>query len=224
MEYHHALPYREHVITDKCTNSTALSRFCKFSDLHEFDFRKRPEFLRWEYLYFTTSPDFLIIKDDGLLFMGLFMLNLRSSGDFNGFEISHVLNKRVGVALSDGAHVGSSFHHEVSIWAPGGTPRVLDIPEINALISSVSSCQDGMVNILSTFSTVGNWVNTSSIVLETSNNLEWNGNGTSVVESFCQFLLISLSNVIASVSAIAGNNFFSMNARVSFSNIRISCV
>lgn len=46
MEYQHAGNYRENKVTEKCTSTSAVSRFFKFQDLHEFDFRKRPEFFR----------------------------------------------------------------------------------------------------------------------------------------------------------------------------------
>jgi len=42
MEYHHAGNYRDARVTEKCTKSSAMSRFFKFEDLHEFDFRKKP--------------------------------------------------------------------------------------------------------------------------------------------------------------------------------------
>lgn len=46
VEYHHAKPYREIPVANKCTEVTANSRFIKFKQLHDYDFRKRPEFLR----------------------------------------------------------------------------------------------------------------------------------------------------------------------------------
>ena len=42
IEYHHAKPYRDVPVAKKSTESTALSRYVKFADLHDYDFRKRP--------------------------------------------------------------------------------------------------------------------------------------------------------------------------------------
>lgn len=46
MEYQHAGKYRDVAVTEKCTRSQVQSRLKTFGEVHEFDFRKRPGFLR----------------------------------------------------------------------------------------------------------------------------------------------------------------------------------
>lgn len=137
------------------------------------------------------------------------------------FKISIPVNKRIGVALSNCTHINSSLHLEISLNTPCCTPRVLDIPELNSLFISISSCQYCVVNILSGLSTVSNSVNTSCIVFESSYNLEWDGNGSCIIESFSEFIFISLRDVIASMSAISNWDIWSMNAWICFGYIWI---
>jgi hypothetical protein len=43
LEYKHAKPYRNVTLTEKCNNVPAARRQVGFSELHEFDFRHRPQ-------------------------------------------------------------------------------------------------------------------------------------------------------------------------------------
>ena len=140
----------------------------------------------------------------------------------SGLEVSHVVNERVWVALADSAHVVSSFHLEVAIDSPRSSPRVLDVPETCSLFNSVTSGEDGVVDIHGSSSTVVDCVDTSGIVLESSDNLEWNWDGASVVKSLSKFSLITLGDVVAAVPDIGDGDFRSVNTRKGQSLIRIS--
>lgn len=140
------------------------------------------------------------------------------------FEVSHSVNERIWVALSDSAHVSTSLDLEVSTDSPWCSPRVLDIPELHSFFLSETCGQNCVVNILSSLSTVVNWVDTSCIVLESSDNLEGHRDGSSIIESFSEFVFVTLSNIIAAVSAISNWNFGSVDTWVGNSLVGISKV
>lgn len=60
---------------------------------------------------------------------------------------------RVGLRADNGSsnlgvdttHADTSFHTEIALFTPGGTPTVLDIPEGDIIINTVTGHEDGMV-------------------------------------------------------------------------------
>lgn len=69
-----------------------------------------------------------------------------------------------------------------------------------------------MIHISGRSATVLNAVDSILVVLETVNNLEGDGDRTSIVKSLGELLLITLGNVEASKSGISDADFFSMVA------------
>lgn len=79
-----------------------------------------------------------------------------------------------------------------------------------------------MIDILSSFSTVCNTVNSSCIIFKSSNDLEWNWDWSLIPKFFSQLLFISLSDVVTSESYITNCNMFSENTWSIFSCVWIS--
>lgn len=116
------------------------------------------------------------------------------------------INQRIGVALSNCAHVLSTNYLEVSSISPSCSPRVLNIPEGSIALNSITSSQNSVVYILGSGSTVINSVDSAHVILEAVNDLEGNSNGASAVKSLCELDFISLSDVVASMSYISNRN------------------
>ncbi len=154
----------------------------------------------------TILFKFLIKKKLKYKKNGLAIIILITKSSFN--TIGSV-DQRVWVALGNSTHVGSSFDFEEAWYPPIDSPRVLDVPEALSIIGSVSSGQNCVVNVLGCLSTVFNSVNTSVVVFESCNNLEWNCNGSFSVKLFSHLLFITLGNVVASESDITNGNVLS---------------
>lgn len=132
------------------------------------------------------------------------------------------VNKRIWVALGNSTHVVSSFNFEISSNSPWSSPRVLDIPESFTTIVSVSCSQNCVINIVSCLTAVVNAVNTSVVVLESSNNLEWNCNWSLFVKFLSEFFFVTLGDVIASESDVTNGNMFSEDTSSILGSVRIS--
>lgn len=135
-----------------------------------------------------------------------------------------LVNQGVGVALGDSAHVSSSLHLEETLIAPSRTPRVFDVPEVHTILRAKSSCQNCMVDVLSSGSTVASFVDTSFVVFEASNDLERNSHRSSIVETLSQLNLITLSDIESTKTHISNGNFRSVNALSILSSVGISDV
>jgi len=133
-----------------------------------------------------------------------------------------MVNKRIWVALGNSAHINISFHFKISLSSPCSTPWIFNIPELLSILRSKSCCQDCVVDILSSLSTIINTVDTSCIILESCDNLEGDWNRSDIVESFCHLDFITLSDVEASVSAISNWNLWSVDTWISFCYIWVS--
>jgi len=129
---------------------------------------------------------------------------IESNLSFNEFWVFIVISDhnienilRVSIALGYTAHVCSSINSKVATSSPGSTPWILYNPIVLASlwISSISSCQNGMVDIFWTNSTSRWCVNTCSIVMESINNLESNWNWPIKEDCSFEFYFISLCNV-----------------------------
>lgn len=137
---------------------------------------------------------------------------------------SDAVDERVGVALGNSAHVASSLDPEEPVVTPGGSPRVLDVPEVNSVLSSISSGQDGVIDVLSGCAAVSDLVNSSLVVLEARDDLEGNRNGTSVVEPLSQLNLITFGDVVGSESNVSNSDLRSVNALSVLSSVGVGHV
>lgn len=101
----------------------------------------------------------------------------------------------VSIALSDTAHVNVSLDLEVALVSPVGTPGVLDEPVVNTILSSESNSKDCMVDIRRSILADVRGINSRSVVSESINNLESNGNGSDLKDGMEKLSLISLGDV-----------------------------
>ena len=138
------------------------------------------------------------------------------------FKITSSFDERIRVALSNCTHIHISLNFKISAGSPGCSPRVFNIPKLLSFFNPKSSCQYCMIDIPGSLSTIINCINSSSIIFESSNNLEGNWDWPSIVESFSKFFFIALSDIEASVTNVCDWDWWSMNTCSIFGSVRIS--
>ncbi len=89
----------------------------------------------------------------------------------------------------DTAHVCATLHLEVAVVTPGGTPRVLNDPVVDVVVSAVSDSQDGMIYVHGSILAGGVSIDTGLVITESGDNLESNRDGSNHEEVVAEVLL-----------------------------------
>ena len=127
----------------------------------------------------------------------------------------------ISIASGNCTHIYSSFNLEITANSPWASPWILHVPEILSTFIAVPCRQNCMVHVLSWLSAICNRINSSCVVLETSNGLEWYWNWSFFEQSLGQFLLITLSDIVASESDVSDRYVFSEDASSVLGSVRI---
>lgn len=114
-----------------------------------------------------------------------------------------LINEGIGIAHGDGTQIDVPLHLEIPLHSPRGTPRILDVPELLAILNTVPSRKHSVVDVLGCCSAVVRRVHSALVESEVVNDLESHRDRADCVQPLSELTLVPFGNIIASVFGIA---------------------